>query len=59
MRLVVTGANGGAVRAFSVTDPNARRELPRVKPGDYLTVIDRQVVVAHEGEVLARVEQGL
>jgi hypothetical protein len=42
----LVSANGGEIRTFNVTDPNARRELPKVKPGDYLTVIDRQVVVA-------------
>jgi hypothetical protein len=31
---------GGEVRTYNVTTPEGRQQLPRVKPGDRLTVID-------------------
>lgn len=36
---------GGEVRTYSVTTPEARAELPRVKTGDYLTAIDSLILV--------------
>ncbi len=37
--------SGGEIRTYNVNDPNARAALPRVKPGDYLTIIERQVLI--------------
>jgi hypothetical protein len=34
------------VRTYNVTNPEGRQQLPRVKTGDNLTVIDSSVVVA-------------
>jgi hypothetical protein len=36
---------GGAVRTYTVSTPEGREQLPRVKPGDYLTAIDKQVLI--------------
>ena len=36
---------GGEIRTYSVTSPEGREQLPRVKIGDYLTAIDSQVTV--------------
>jgi len=36
---------GGAVRTYTVSTPEGREQLPRVKPGDYLTAIDKEVLV--------------
>ena len=38
--------NGGAVHTFSVTDAAAQAQLPRIKPGYKLTIIDLQAVIA-------------
>ncbi|MBM3646817.1 MAG: hypothetical protein FJX11_03400 [Alphaproteobacteria bacterium] len=40
---------GGEVRTFNVATAEGRAQLPRVKPGDYLTVIDSQVAVVAIG----------
>ena len=37
--------NGGEVHTFSVTDAVAQAQLPRIKPGYKLTVIDLQAVI--------------
>ena len=37
---------GGMIRSYDVTNAEGRQELPRVKTGDNLTVIDSSVVVA-------------
>ena len=37
---------GGPVRTYSVTTDEGRRLLPQVKPGDYVTAIDKQYLVA-------------
>ncbi len=37
--------NGGEVHTFSVTDAVAQAQLPRIKPGHKLTVIDLQAVI--------------
>jgi hypothetical protein len=42
----IVDANGGAVRTFSVADKVAQAQLPRLRPGYKLTVIDSQAVVA-------------
>jgi len=39
-------SNGGEVRTFSVSDEVAQAELPLMKPGYKLTVIDAQAMVA-------------
>jgi hypothetical protein len=44
MTLVPVG--GGPVFDRDVVDPTARATLPRVKPGNYLTVIEREILVA-------------
>src|SRR5262249_3385156 len=36
---------GGAVRTYTVSTPDGREQLPRVKPGDYLRAIDKEVLV--------------
>jgi len=36
---------GGPVRTYTVTTPEGREQLPRVKAGDYVTAIDTQVLV--------------
>jgi len=36
---------GGEVRTYDVTTPEARNQLPRVKPGDSLTSINTQVLI--------------
>lgn len=36
---------GGEVRTFSVTTPEGRAQLPRVKPGDNLTAVNTQVLI--------------
>ena len=54
LRLAVVQANtitlvevaGGQVRTFNVNEPAARAALPRVKPGDFLTIIEKQLLVA-------------
>jgi hypothetical protein len=42
----VVDSNGGEVRTFSVSDAVAHAELPLMKPGYKLTVIDVQAMVA-------------
>jgi hypothetical protein len=37
--------NGGEVHTFSLTDAVAQAQLPRIKPGYKLTVIDLQAVI--------------
>ena len=37
--------NGGAVHTFSATDAAAQAQLPRIKPGYKLTIIDLQAVI--------------
>ena len=44
--VLVVDANGGDVRTFSVSDEVAQAELPLIKPGYKLTVIDAQTMVA-------------
>jgi hypothetical protein len=44
MTLVPVG--GGPVFERDIVDPTARATLPRVKPGNYLTVIERETLVA-------------
>ena len=44
-KLSLVNPRGGEVRTFSVTTPEGREQLPRVKTGDYLTAIDSQVAV--------------
>ena len=44
-KIMLVNPAGGEVRAFSVTTPEGREQLPRVKTGDYLTAIDSQVAV--------------
>jgi hypothetical protein len=44
--ITLVDAAGGEVRTYDVTDPTARASLPRVKPGDSLTAIDRQTLIA-------------
>ena len=44
-KISVVNPNGGEVRTYSVTTPEGRAQLPRVKTGDYLTAIDTQVLV--------------
>jgi hypothetical protein len=41
----VVDSNGGAVRTFTVSDAVAQAQLPLLKPGYKLTVIDLQAVV--------------
>lgn len=36
---------GGEVRTYSVTTPEGRAQLPRVKTGDYLTAVDSLILV--------------
>jgi hypothetical protein len=44
-KLSLVNPAGGEVRTFSVTTPEAREQLSRVKTGDYLTAIDSQAAV--------------
>ncbi len=44
--ITLVNAAGGEVRTFDIMDPTARAMLPRVKPGDFLTAIDRQTLIA-------------
>jgi hypothetical protein len=44
--ITLVDAAGGQVYTYSVNDPAARTELGRVKPGDFLTMIDQQILVA-------------
>jgi hypothetical protein len=37
---------GGPVHTYSVATPEGRQLLPQVKPGDYVTAIDKQYLVA-------------
>ena len=37
--------NGGAVHTFSATDAAAQAQLPRIRPGYKLTIIDLQTVI--------------
>jgi hypothetical protein len=37
--------NGGAVHTFSATDAAAQAQLPRIRPGYKLTIIDLQAVI--------------
>jgi hypothetical protein len=39
-------SNGGEIRTFAVNDPVAQSQLPLMKPGYKLTVIDVQAVIA-------------
>lgn len=44
-KISLVNPTGGEVRTYSVTTPEGREQLPRVKIGDYLTAIDSQVTV--------------
>jgi hypothetical protein len=44
-KISVVDPSGGQVRTYSVTTPEARAGLPRVKTGDYLTAIDSLILV--------------
>ncbi|MDI1286435.1 MAG: hypothetical protein PSV46_18765 [Reyranella sp.] len=43
--LSLVNPGGGEVRTYSVTTPEGRAGLPRVKTGDYLTAIDSLILV--------------
>ena len=43
--ITLVDAGGGSVRTYDVTTAPGRAALPRVKPGDFLTVIDRQTLI--------------
>lgn len=43
--ITVVKPGGGEVRTFNVTNPVGREQLPRVKPGDYLTAISSDIAV--------------
>ena len=44
-KVSLVSPNGGMVRTYSVTTPEGREQLPRVKPGDNVTAINREVLV--------------
>ena len=44
--MTLVPAGGGEVHNRNIVDPTARATLPRVKPGDSLTVIERETLVA-------------
>ena len=44
-KISLVNPGSGPVRTYSVTTPAGREQLPRVKPGDSVTVINDQVVV--------------
>jgi hypothetical protein len=44
-KISLVNPNGGQIRTFDVLTPEGRAELPRVKPGDRLTVISTEIVV--------------
>jgi hypothetical protein len=44
-KISVVDPNGGQVRTYNVTDPAARADLSRVKPGDNLTAINSEIAV--------------
>ena len=44
-KISLVNPTGGEVRTYSVTTPEGRAQLPRIKVGDYLTAIDSQVTV--------------
>jgi hypothetical protein len=44
-KISVVNPAGGEVRTYSVATPQAREQLPRVKPGDNLTAIDSDVLI--------------
>lgn len=44
-KISVVNPGGGEVRTYSVTTPQGREQLPRVKTGDYLTAIDKDVLI--------------
>ena len=44
-KISVVNPAGGQVQTYSVTTQAGREQLPRVKPGDNLTAIDRDVLV--------------
>ncbi|MDP2330539.1 MAG: hypothetical protein Q8M19_07580 [Reyranella sp.] len=44
-KLSLVNPAGGQVRTYSVTTPEARAQLPRIKTGDYLTAIDSLVLI--------------
>ena len=44
--ITLVNPGGGEVRTYDVTSEMGRQQLPRVKPGDGLTMIDSRVAVA-------------
>jgi hypothetical protein len=44
--ITLVNPGGGEVRTYDVTSEKGRQQLPRVKPGDSLTLIDTRLVVA-------------
>jgi hypothetical protein len=44
--ITLVNPGGGEVRTYDVTSEMGRQQLPRVKPGDSLTVINSRLVVA-------------
>ena len=44
--ITLVNPGGGEVRTYNVTSEMGRQQLPRVKPGDSLTLIDSRLVVA-------------
>ena len=44
-KISLVNPGGGEVRTFSVTTPEGRSQLPRVKPGDQLTAVNTQVLI--------------
>jgi hypothetical protein len=44
-KISLVNPGSGPVRTYSVTTPASREQLPRVKPGDSVTVINDQLVV--------------
>jgi hypothetical protein len=44
--ITLVNPGGGEVRTYSVTSEIGRQQLPRVKSGDSLTLINSRVVVA-------------
>jgi len=44
--ITLVNPGGGEVRTYDVTSEMGRQQLPRVKPGDGLTIIDSRVAVA-------------
>ena len=44
-KIALVNPAGGAVRPYSVTTPEGREQLSRVKTGDYVTAVDTDVLI--------------